>query len=273
MTTSNIVIFTKDQAKAKADLIAKLGSCTTTEQFAEIQEQLLSLNVAENTAKQQRAESIDTIFKQIGALEITFTELLNAGVFSRDTVKTFADEQGWVNTVQVAGASSTSTKKVKPELIVGTFNFEDYGFTMPKKPSGELQGKGETSLTWDWNKVYGGLSWQSKFISAIKAEGWKKLLEKETITNEFKKWLFEDTVSTGVGKGAVKGEKLYKNKREFLSWFGVEGTSKELDAFDLGIKEPVEEVVESVVVQDEFSQEAPVEETAQQLATNKKGKK
>jgi hypothetical protein len=74
----------------------------------------------------------------------------------------------------------------KEPLIVGIFKCADYGFVMPKNVNGEPMGS-DTELVWDFNKRYGSLSWQNKFIKAIISKGYEHVLEKATA--ESKEWI------------------------------------------------------------------------------------
>lgn len=251
------MVFTKEQAEQRTNLLAQLAECVDEEQFLELQKQLLELNKSQKQAKEERANNVAKVFKDLTDLEIDFNELMASKVYSVDVVKAYADSQGWLKSVEVTEkGTTTSTKQksgeeVKP-LYIGVFKFADYGFTMPFKKDGKsLMGDGETELHWDYNKRYGGLSWQQKFINVIKAKGYQHILE--VAEPEFKSWLMESVE----GQGPAKGKQLFKNKREFLGLFDVKPADADSIVWDF---HTTTNMVEEVRVVDEFAQEAPVEE-------------
>lgn len=273
------MVFTKEQAEQRTNLLAQLAECVDEEQFLELQKQLLELNKSQKQAKEERANNVAKVFKDLTDLEIDFNELMASKVYSVEVVKAYADSQGWLKSVEVTEKGTTTTKQksdeeVKP-LYIGVFKFADYGFTMPYKKDGKsLMGDGETELHWDYNKRYGGLSWQQKFINVIKAKGYQHILE--VAEPEFKSWLMESVE----GQGPAKGKQLFKNKREFLGLFDVKPADADSIVWDFPT---TTNVVEEVRVVDEFAQEAPAEETStvaveeehsqEVKATPKKGKR
>lgn len=254
-------IFTMPEKQKQADLLAKLALATTAEEFTAIQTELLELNIKKITAEKDRAENIKKVYSDLTALEISFAELMTQNLFSVETVKSWVQAQNWyVAPVVVEATTSTKDKKEKSEeavepLYIGVFNFADYGFTMPFNKDGtKLMGNGETSLNWDWNKRYGGLSWQQKFINAIKTKGYEQILEKAT--PEFKSWLMEFKI----GSGPAKDKEIFENKREFLKMFDIKPADADKIVFDFPT---INKEVEEVRVVDEFAQEAPVEVEAE----------
>lgn len=250
------MVFTKEQAEQRSNLLAQLAECVDDDKFLEIQKQLLELNKYQKQAKEERANNVAKVFKDLTDLEIDFNQLMASKVYSVEVVKAYADSQGWLSTVEEKTTTTKEKKETTTEqkepLYIGMFNFADYGFNMPMKADGKTpMGKGETDLNWDWNKRYGGLSWQQKFINAIIAKGYEQILEKAT--PEFKSWLMESVE----GQGPAKGKQLFKNKREFLGMFDI----KPADADKIVWEFPtITNVVEEVRVVDEFAQEAPAEE-------------
>ncbi|MDD2820503.1 MAG: hypothetical protein PHW29_04495 [Flavobacterium sp.] len=257
------MVFTKEQAEQRSNLLAQLAECVDEAQFAEIQKQLLELNKNQKQAKEERATNVANIFKNIADLEIDFNELMASKVYSVDVVKAYAQSQGWLSTVETTSTKEKKEKTTeeKAPLYIGVFQFADYGFTMPFKKDGKtLMGNGETELNWDFNRRYGGLSWQQKFINAIVSKGYEHILEKAT--PEFKSWLMEFRM----GSGPAKDKEIHENKREFLKMFDIKPADADKIVFDFPT---ITNVVEEVRVVDEFSQEAPaeVEAVAQETET------
>jgi len=250
------MVFTKEQAEQRTNLLAQLAECVDDDKFLEIQKQLLELNKYQKQAKEERANNVAKVFKDLTDLEIDFNQLMASKVYSVEVVKAYADSQGWLSTVEEKTTSTKEKKETTTEqkepLYIGVFNFADYGFTMPFNKDGtKLMGNGETSLNWDWNKRYGGLSWQQKFINAIKTKGYEQILEKAT--PEFKSWLMEFKI----GSGPAKDKEIFENKREFLKMFDIKPADADKIVFDFPT---INKEVEEVRVVDEFAQEAPVEE-------------
>jgi hypothetical protein len=257
-------IFTKEQQDEKAKLQQQIAGCTDDVQAMEIMKQLLDLNRKQQDAINNRPSAVAGVFKQVGELEIQFNEFMEKSVFSIEVVKAYAVAQEWVTAPKPAKGGTTTQVVEAPaeKLIVGTFQFADYGFTMPNKKSTTVpMGNGDTSLEWDFNKRYGGPSWQQKFINAIIAKGYQDVISK--ITPEFKAWL----ETSELGKGGPKnGIPIFKNKRDFLKAFDI----KPAQADDIAFNFPEEKIVEAVVVKDEFSQETPAEAEVEVPAKKKK---
>jgi hypothetical protein len=256
------MVFTKEQAEQRTNLLAQLAECVDEVQFLELQKQLLELNKSQKQAKEERANNVAKVFKDLTDLEIDFNELMTSKVYSVEVVKAYAQSQGWLSTVATTTSTTEKkekTKEEKPALYIGVFQFADYGFTMPMKADGVTpMGHGETELNWDWNKRYGGLSWQQKFINAIIAKGYEQILEKAT--PEFKSWLMEYRI----GSGPAKDKQIYENKREFLKQFDMKPAEADKIVWDFPT---VSNVVEEVRVVDEYAQEAPAEVEAEAPAT------
>jgi len=256
------MVFTKEQAEQRTNLLAQLAECVDEVQFLELQKQLLELNKSQKQAKEERANNVAKVFKDLTDLEIDFNELMASKVYSVEVVKAYAQSQGWLSTVETTTSTKEKKEKTtveKAPLYIGVFQFADYGFTMPMKADGVTpMGHGETELNWDWNKRYGGLSWQQKFINAIIAKGYEQILEKAT--PEFKSWLMESVE----GQGPAKGKQLFKNKREFLGMFDIKPADADKIVWDFPT---VSNVVEEVRVVDEYAQQAPVEVEAEAPAT------
>lgn len=256
------MVFTKEQAEQRTNLLAQLAECVDEVQFLELQKQLLELNKSQKQAKEERANNVAKVFKDLTDLEIDFNELMASKVYSVEVVKAYAQSQGWLSTVETTTSTKEKKEKTtveKAPLYIGVFQFADYGFTMPMKADGVTpMGHGETELNWDWNKRYGGLSWQQKFINAIIAKGYEAILEKAT--PEFKSWLMESVE----GQGPAKGKKLFKNKREFLGMFDIKPADADKIVWDFPT---VSNVVEEVRVVDEYAQQAPAEVEAEAPAT------
>ena len=256
-------IFTKEQQDEKVQLQQQLADCTDEAQAQEVMKKLLDLNRKQQDAIKNRPLAVEGVFKQVAELEIKFNEFMEKSVFSMDVVKAYAVAQEWVTAPKPAKGGSTTQVVEAPaeKLVVGTFQFADYGFTMPnKKDKNVPMGNGETSLEWDFNKRYGGLSWQQKFINAIIAKGYEDLISK--ITPEFKAWL----QTSVVGQGPKKGQDIFLNKRDFLKIFD----KKPAQADEITFNFPEVKVVEAVVVKDEFSQETPADAEVQAPAKKKK---
>jgi hypothetical protein len=256
------MVFTKEQAEQRTNLLAQLAECVDEVQFLELQKQLLELNKSQKQAKEERANNVAKVFKDLTDLEIDFNQLMASKVYSVEVVKAYAQSQGWLSTVETTTSTKEKKEKTtveKAPLYIGVFQFADYGFTMPMKADGVTpMGHGETELNWDWNKRYGGLSWQQKFINAIIAKGYEQILEKAT--PEFKSWLMESVE----GQGPAKGKQLFKNKREFLGMFDIKPADADKIVWDFPT---VSNVVEEVRVVDEYAQQAPVEVEAEAPAT------
>jgi hypothetical protein len=217
--SNQIVVFTQEDKNKKADLLAKIGEALEDSEVAKLQSEIVKLNKKQKQATEQRGEFVTSIFKQITELKIEFKELIEGKVYNEDIVKAYAQEHGWIKEAKKTKTTSTKTGEEKEPLYVGTFKFSEYGFTMPKKKGKEeLMGKGETELKWDWNKAYGGLAWQNKFIDAILAKGYVELVKKaEKESPDFIKWLNEFKV----GEGPKAGQEIYEHKREFLKAFDI----------------------------------------------------
>jgi hypothetical protein len=252
-------IFTKEQQDEKVQLQQQLADCTDEAQAQEVMKKLLDLNRKKQETEKNRPILIDAVFKQVKELEIEFKDFMEKSVFSLDVVKAYAIEQGFVKAVPAKGAKGTAKKKAP--VIIGTFNFSDYGFTMPnKKDKNVPMGDGETSLVWDFHKRYGGLSWEQKFINAILEKGYEHVVS--VASKEFQDW-----VETSVEGGGPKiGKQIFKNKREFLSAFDI----KPAQADEITFTFPERKVEETVVVKDEHSQETPADAEVQAPAKKKR---
>jgi len=273
------MLFTKDQQQQKEVILAQLRDCLDEEKALQFQSELINLNKQAKQAQDERAGKVDTVFKDLADLQVDFEELMKARIYFEEDVRAYAEKRQWITAhnygEQKSNTSKNEEKPKKPPVIVGVFKFEDYGFTMPLNNKGVAMSQA-TSLEWDFNKRYGPLGWEAKFIKSIKSKGWEHILS--VASNEFKKWLFESKIAT---KGRSAGNKIFENKREFLTSFDITGNSSELDNFNLGIEEPKDEVIEPVVVQEEYSQveqtsnEAVIEETPTEERKTffKKGKK
>lgn len=226
----------EQQEQQKQKILDALNECTDKQEFDRLQEQLFNLNVQIKTDKEEYEGKVSTALKSLSELKIEFSKLMASNVYSVDDVKAYAEEKGWINAAPMVStqgdklANAEAKKKTKSEpkesLIVGTFNFADYGFEMPKNAKGEPMGN-ETSLDWDFNKRYGGLSWQNKFIKAITSKGYEHVLEKST--PEFKDWV--NTPKTSKRGGGD----IYENKRDFLASFGMKPA--DADKINFGAEE------------------------------------
>ncbi len=279
---SEIVFFTKEQAQTKAEIMAKMGLCTTPEEFAEIQEQLLALNVAEGKAK----DSLKSIFSQLSNFNVGFNELLKAGVISNDDAWVYANQQGWCNKLTDSDIKAIAIEKFgmvvpknpktdKGKMVVNVFKTADFPeFVVPTDKDDKTKKLVADEFEWDLFKKYGPTP-NNEFINAIKNKGYEWVIANSL--DSFKKWLRAPHKKT-VGRGA--GDTIYENGRDFLFRFEIKNAEADIIikqlieagklkiAEDEPVAETVEAVEESQTVQDEFVQEEP-----QAVEANPKKKK
>lgn len=227
----------QEQEQQKQNILSAMNGCTDQQEFQRLQQELFNLNVQIKKDKEEYEGKVSTALKSLSELQIDFAKLMASNVYSPDVVKEYAEQQGWIKTSPAISKegdklaneqAKKNDKEPKKPLIVGTFNFADYGFEMPKNVKGEPMGN-ETSLEWDWNRRYGGPSWQLKFIKAIKSKGYEHVLEKAT--PQFKDWVSQPKISK---RG---GGNIYENKRDFLEAFAIKPADADKIDLNLGNEE------------------------------------
>lgn len=257
---------TKDYQQEKDSLLAQLRDCLDDDQALEIQKKIVQLNREERQAKEERENNIAKLFTDLVKNEVSFDELMGAQVYSPQVVLDYLQQHRLIPSYASSSAQSHAGrasdkegKADKKSLIVGTFSLADYGFEMPKNAKGQPMSDA-TEFVWDWNKRYGGLSWENKFIRLLAEKGYRHAFEKATPA--FKLWLNDYKE----GQKRAAGKKIYENKREFLKTFGMKPA--DADKIDLSFEVPEEEVIRE---SDEHAQIHPDEQ--QDQGAKRKSKK
>lgn len=219
-----------------------ITAATTTEELLKIltnpdtDESTYTAAAAENRRrlleeKQKKEEfvgKIRDVVNSVKSLGISFDEFMKATdsngqpAFTSKDVKQYAQNQGWMKDRET-NAATTDDDTDKPEVIVGTFKLSDYGFTMPMKGKSSTPIAADTELKWDINKFYPATTWQYKFIKSITAKGLEDL--QKHLTPEFKSWLEEHTIPN---KGPMANKAIFKNKRKFMAYFGLDENGEPL---------------------------------------------
>jgi hypothetical protein len=228
----------QEQEQQKQNLLTALKDCTDEQEFQQLQQDLFNLNKQMKQDKEEYEGKVSTALKSLSELEIDFAKLMASHVYNPDDVKAYAEQQGWIkpsNVVskegdQLANKQSKRKDEAKEPLIIGTFNFADYGFEMPKNAKGEPMSN-DTSFEWDWNKNYIGRGWQPQFIKAITAKGYEHVVA--NASPQFKDWLAQFKE----GQKAKAGQKIYENKRDFLNRFGIKPADADKIDFNFGSEE------------------------------------
>jgi hypothetical protein len=268
---TNKVIFTAEDKKRQEWIINEFAQRRIKDEFYT---ELKILSQREEEAEKERNGYLEKIIKDMKDVRMTFDELLDGNVFQLHTIKEFAVK---INMFSLAdfepdtirkyamehGIFSNSSnsnktkikedKEHKPTLNVGTFQFADYGFTMPIKVSGEAASDA-TEFTWNWNQRFGGRNWENGMVRAIIEKGVDHFLS--VASPAFKEWLKIGEE----GQGPAKGRTIYQNKRDFLAKFGM--APKDADSYELKL-DAVEPEGQAEV------QEVAVEQTEQPKKSKK----
>ena len=184
--------------------------------------------LAEKQKKEEEACKTREVVSALRSLGLSFEHFMmctdNDGqpAFSSKEVKHYAQSQGWLKEASTSTEANVESSE-KPMVNVGTFKLSDYGFVMPFKGKTEKPVAADTEFVWNINQFYPATTWQYKFIKTITAKGLDDI--QKHLTPEFKAWLEECIVPN---KGPMANKAIYKNKRKFMIYFGLDENGQPL---------------------------------------------